>query len=153
MLEKKKPALDWSDDHMVEDWGPSKTQQEYKDDCDIALQMHKAQKTRQLRVKTNEPKFGDFTGIESFQEAQNLVIQTRDIFGKLPAEIQKMFGHSPQALIEWLDNPDNNDEAVKLGLKPKVLKPNKNKAPETVPEAPEPEKTTDFEVKSGDKKE
>jgi phage internal scaffolding protein len=62
------------------------------------------------------PRYGDFTGIGDYHTALNQVIAAEDEFMSLPATLRARFENDPAQLIEFLDNPQNKDEAVQLGL-------------------------------------
>jgi len=64
----------------------------------------------------NPPMYGDFTGIFDFQTAQNAVIHAKQQFMELPAKLRARFDNSPQKLLEFLDDPENRNEAEFLGL-------------------------------------
>lgn len=62
------------------------------------------------------PQSGDFTNIPDFHTAMNLIRQTQQEFLRVPAEIRARFGNDPQALIEFVEDDANRDEAKRLGL-------------------------------------
>jgi len=100
---------------------PSKTQQHFEKECNINNIVARAKVTGLLIdpsvPRRGMPKYGDFTQVTDFQSANNLLIQAREAFSALPAEIRKKFDNNPQNLMAFLENPENNEEAVKLGLK------------------------------------
>jgi len=53
---------------------------------------------------------------ESFHEMLNKVTQVQHTFQRIPARIRSRFANSPAVMMDWLQNPDNRIEAVKLGL-------------------------------------
>jgi phage internal scaffolding protein len=92
------------------------TQQHYKDECDINNILRQFNVTGLLPENTLSPRYGDFTGISDYQSALNQVIAAEDEFMRLPAQIRARFDNDPSNLIEFLENSDNKDEAIKLGL-------------------------------------
>jgi phage internal scaffolding protein len=62
------------------------------------------------------PRYGDFTGIGDYHTALNQVIAAEDEFMSLPAQLRARFENDPAQLINFLDNPENYNEAVSLGL-------------------------------------
>jgi len=70
--------------------------------------------------------YGDFSGITCYQDAIEQVQATNKSFMLLPAAVRLKFGNNPQALFEFLDNPENRPEAISLGLidKPVEMPPN-----------------------------
>jgi phage internal scaffolding protein len=94
----------------------SLAQQHFKDECDINNILRQFNITGLLPEAPLSPRYGDFTGIGDYHTALNQVIAAEDEFMSLPATIRARFGNDPALLIEFLDQPENVDEAVKLGL-------------------------------------
>lgn len=105
--------------------GPSKTEQTHKDRVNIVKIMKKANRIGMMpnmeRIQT--ARYGDFTGANDYQSIMNRVIQANNQFEMLPSEIREKFMNSPAKLIEFLNNPANMDEAVKLGLRKAPIAP------------------------------
>jgi len=108
----------------------SRTQQHFKDETDINNILRQFNITGQLPTKAISPRYGDFTNIGDYHSALNQVIAAEDEFMTLPATLRARFDNDPQELIEFLNNPENKDEAIKLGL---VSKPIAN-VPDITPE-------------------
>lgn len=94
----------------------SRTQQHFKDETDINNILRQFNITGQLPTKAMSPRYGDFSGIGDYHSALNQVIAAEGEFMTLPAQIRGRFNNDPQELIEFLNNPNNKDEAIKLGL-------------------------------------
>jgi len=92
------------------------TQQHFKDECDINNILRQFNVTGLLPQAALTPRYGDFTGISDYQTALNQVIAAEDEFMRLPAELRARFENDPAQLIEFLENSENKDEAIKLGL-------------------------------------
>ena len=93
-----------------------KTRQSEKDSCDINLIVAKARETGFVgHVNRATGHFGVHTGID-FREAMQAIGEAYDAFGELPAEVRRRFDNDPATLIDFIDNPDNLEEAVELGL-------------------------------------
>lgn len=120
-LSHVRTSYDESFDKGTENHQPSLTQQHFEKECNINNIVARAKVTGVLidpTVKRSAiPKFGDFTQVSDFQSANNLLIQAREAFSALPAEIRKKFDNQPQKLMAFLEDPQNNEEAVKLGLR------------------------------------
>jgi phage internal scaffolding protein len=95
---------------------PSLTQQHFKDETDINNILRQFNITGMLPESTLSPRYGDFTGISDYQSALNAVIAAESEFDGLPAQIRARFNNNPEELINFLENDQNYDEAVKLGL-------------------------------------
>lgn len=97
---------------------PSLTQQSAKDECDINLIVENAKRGADISNSLNKkaPMYGDFTGLPSFKDALNVVVKANEMFMSMDAFVRERFGNDPGRLLEFLDNPDNREEAIKLGL-------------------------------------
>jgi len=95
---------------------PSLTQQHFKDETDINNILRQFNITGLLPENALSPRYGDFTGINDYQSALNAVIAAEDGFMALPADLRARFSNNPEELINFLDNPQNKDEAIRLGL-------------------------------------
>lgn len=91
-------------------------QQQFRDECDINTIVTRFGITGELPNGVNMPVSGDFTGVVDFQSAMNLIRQSQEAFYELPADIRERFANDPARVIAFLDNPNNRDEAVKLGI-------------------------------------
>jgi len=90
-------------------------QQHFKDEVNINNIMAKAVRTGFLPQKS-AGSYGDFTNAYDFQSAQNKIIEAQNAFEALPANIRSRFRNEPANLIEFVNNSENYDEAVELGL-------------------------------------
>lgn len=93
---------------------PSKTQQQFKDQCDINRIMRKYN-MRQLP----DPSLGmylDTTDAPTYQKSLEVIINANNSFAALNSEIRKRFHNDPTELLQFLKDPKNTEEAIKLGL-------------------------------------
>lgn len=96
----------------------SMTQQQFKDQVNVNNIIRKYKQTGQIsHLRGSSGVFGDFTQIGSYQEMLDKVINARNLFEQLPSELRTRFQNNPQALIDFLDNPANDEEAIELGLR------------------------------------
>jgi phage internal scaffolding protein len=94
-----------------------RTEQHHKDLVDIHKIIHTYDKTGIIQhVSKAKAEYGDFTMINEYQEALNTVIRSQDAFDALPAKVRQRFGNDPGQFLEFITNPENATEAVKLGL-------------------------------------
>lgn len=70
--------------------------------------------------------FGDFSEEVDLRTALDIANAAESAFAALPADLRTRFGNDPVSMFQFVNNPKNLDEAVKLGL----LK----KKPPTLPE-------------------
>jgi len=94
----------------------SLAQQHFKDECDINNILRQFNITGLLPEAPLSPRYGDFTGIGDYHTALNQVIAAEDEFMRLPADLRARFDNDPAKLIDFLDIPENKNEAIKLGL-------------------------------------
>jgi phage internal scaffolding protein len=95
---------------------PSLAQQHMKDECDINVIVERFGVTGQLPQSPVSPSYGDFSGVTDYHSALNQINATMDDFMALPAKLRVKFDHDPVKLLEFLQNEDNRDEAIHLGL-------------------------------------
>jgi len=101
------------------DNNPSLTVQSEKDGCDINYILNNLQKTGNLPSHARDPssaKFIDVSNITDYQQSLNIVLEAERAFNNLPSEIRTRFNNNPAELIAFTENPQNQDEAVRLGL-------------------------------------
>ncbi len=112
--------------------GTSRTKQSFKEETDINSIMARFQKTGMIEfINKHEPQYGDVTAID-FQTAMQSVATGREMFADLPSKVRDRFNNDPAELLEFLDNPENRDEAILLGL----AKPKPTDEPK-IPDTPE----------------
>lgn len=96
--------------------GPSRTKQEFKDDCDINVLMGKYLRTGQMdHVNHMLPQFEDVSEID-YQAAQNLIADAKSMFLDIPSGIRARFDNDPGKLLDWVHDPRNAKEASDLGF-------------------------------------
>lgn len=120
--------------------GPGKTKQSFKDECDINFIMNKWQRTGEIpanMVGTMKPHYGDYSDGNDYMEACNQVLEAKAAFQSLPAFLRDRFANEPANLLRFLSLPENQEEAIKLGLaeKPEENPPEK---PAETPPTPTP---------------
>ena len=108
--------------------GESLTRQEFKDDCDINRIVDKYTRTGRLPYDAdNLGIYVDVSEVGDYQSALAFVTNAKESFNKLDVNVRKRFENSPQKLLDFLKDPENTDEAIKLGL----AKDGSPKIPET----------------------
>lgn len=123
-----KSGLDFSD-------SPTLTEQHHKDALDPNKIIDNVIRTGSFE-HLNIERFGTFadaTTASTFFEAQMAFRRGQEAFENLPVDIRNRFNNSPEQLLQFLENPANRDESVKLGF----LKPNiAPESPAVVPDTP-----------------
>lgn len=98
---------------------PSMTRQSEMEACDIHNILKQfSQRGFEELVRQNAAagQYADLTNLPDYQEALNTVIAADAAFAALPSQIRERFLNDPQRFVEFLANPDNQDEAIRLGL-------------------------------------
>jgi len=95
--------------------------QSFKAECDINRIVKRYQETGTLpALMGRSPRVPFFADVsvapEDFFSSQLLVSEANDAFMQLPARVRERFGNSPGALLEFLADPANAEEAVSMGL-------------------------------------
>jgi phage internal scaffolding protein len=116
----KKSVLDCQALYKDGKRGP-RVKQAFKEETDINRIMKKYETTGVLpdMIKSN-PQYGDFSNVTDYQQAMNTVILAREQFDGLSAKIRKRFNNSPEAFLAFVEDPENHQEMVELGLAQKL---------------------------------
>lgn len=99
----------------------SLAKQSEAESCDINLIMKKYEATGWLPDNDGRtPTYGDFSTLETFQEALSIVSSAQSAFHALPAEIRAKFSNDPARLVEYVERAQSDGEIaadlVKMGL-------------------------------------
>lgn len=82
-----------------------------------------------------QPFYGDVSELGGLQEALIKVREADELFMSYPAELRERFENDPVKMVDFLSDPGNLDEAVKLGLaQPRPVDP--VEPPSGIPESP-----------------
>jgi phage internal scaffolding protein len=95
---------------------PSLTQQQFAEESDINNIVDRFMKTGHIPNAASMPQYADYEGVFDFQTAMNVVRQADENFMRMDAKVRARFHNSPQEFLEFFANPDNAQEAVRLGL-------------------------------------
>lgn len=102
----------------------SRTQQSFKEECDINRILAKFRKTGELSHLTDhEPQYGDFSSSVDYKEALDRVHAAQADFDGLSARVRARMQNNPANLLAFMDDPENEDEARELGLLPQLEHP------------------------------
>jgi len=96
----------------------SLTKQEFKEECDANEILRRAANGQDLSAVLNSrvAQYGDFTNIPDFRESMDLIARANGMFMQLDWKLRERFGNDPAKLMDFLQDPENRDEAVRLGL-------------------------------------
>ncbi len=105
--------------------GESRAKQSFAKECDINFIMARYQKSGAVtHVNRHGADYGFATSLD-FAESMRVVIKGQEMFDDLPSSIRSRFGNQPGAFLEFVQEEENYDEMVELGLieKPEVVEP------------------------------
>lgn len=94
---------------------PTRAKQEFREECDINRIMMQYARTGEL-PQVQGAVYGDFINTQSYHDMQNTLLEAQSAFKTLPADIRKTFNNDPAQVIDFLNNPNNKEKAIELGL-------------------------------------
>lgn len=98
--------------------GPTMTKKSQQDETDINNIIKRYDRTGVLsHMAAHEPVYMDVDPI-TFQDAMQTVINAQQAFESLPSSIRSKFSNNPKEFLEYVQDPNNKDEAIELGLLP-----------------------------------
>lgn len=111
--------------------GRSKTRQEFTKECDINRIVNTFKTTGHLPFNGKESLgiYADVSELPDFKSSLDFIIYAKDSFNKLDVNVRERFHNSPAELMDFLKNPENDEEGRKLGLIQPKRPPEKNPAP------------------------
>ena len=111
---------------------PSRTDTSFKAQCDVNNIISKWKKTGQINhLNTNQGQYADYSDLPDLQTALTTVIQATKTFEQLPANVRKYFSNDPVEMYNFLQDPQNDSEAIRLGLKTSRIVPNPEETSES----------------------
>lgn len=97
--------------------GESLTQQHFAKDADVRNIIKQYDKTGLIaNVNRGVAQYGDYSEINEYREALDMVNMANDNFMQLPAELREMFGNDAGTFFEFATDPKNKDKMIELGL-------------------------------------
>lgn len=100
----------------------SRTQQQFKTECDVNTIMAKYKKTGMINhFNKHQGFYGDFADGVDYRENLERLSRAQESFDDLPATVRKRFDNDPSKLLEFLSRKENKEEAITLGLIPKPV--------------------------------
>lgn len=117
----------------------SMTQQSFIKECDVNNILKKYQKTGIIEhAKTHGGSYEDLSEPCDYQTALNVVIAAQESFLTLPSSVRKRFSNDPQQFLEFVNNPDNIDEMIDMGLAHRASSQAPLETESVAPAEPEP---------------
>ncbi len=100
----------------------SRTKQDLRESTDINKIVAKATLTGVLGTGIpgfRKAQYGDFSSAGDFMAQQNKIVKFNHMFEEMSADIRAKFHNQPGELLEFVNNPENKEECISLGLLPK----------------------------------
>mgnify|MGYP000095638379 CR=1 FL=1 len=119
--------------------GESLTQQSHAAAADVRNIIKQYDRTGLIaNVNKGIAQYGDYSEINEYAEALNIVRIANENFSALPSHIRQQFNNNAGLFFEFATDPKNSEEMIKLGLKeaPKIVEEATKKS-ETAPPAPQ----------------
>ena len=104
----------------------SKTNQKWKNKADIRYIVRKNKIARLNQINPNLVEdrgqaMAVFDSSVTYHDMMNQCAAVNSAFQRLPADVQRRFSHDVRNLIDFVNDPQNKDECVKLGLLPQNI--------------------------------
>lgn len=119
---------------------PSLTKQSFKDECDVNNIVKKHSVTGiYTHINERSAQYADVTEIPDYQTAMQTVASANQLFGTLPSQLRKRFNNDPAEYLAFVQNEDNLDEMVRLGMAvPRPTPSEPSKTPDKAVSEPAP---------------
>lgn len=127
---------------MTEPKGESLTQQHFAHEADVRNIIKQYDKTGLIaNVQKGVAQYGDYSEVNEYREALDLVNEANGMFAELPAELREMFQNNAGTFLEFATNPENESKMVELGLKeaPPYVRETPKEAENKAAEPPAPQ--------------
>lgn len=115
---RNRTVLDCSGDDII-------VEQNHKQEVDInnIIRRHGIDMIAKTAAMSQPQYIMDENPNNDFQEAMLIVAKARESFESMPSHIRKRFSNSPAEYLDFVQNPQNKDELIKLGLATEPPKP------------------------------
>lgn len=97
----------------------TRVKQSFVAECDINNILKQYSATGQLKhisARAQQGAYRDLPDEVDFQYAQNVVAQASQAFATLPSRTRDRFNNDPVKFLEFMSDPENAPEAIRLGL-------------------------------------
>lgn len=107
--------------------GPTKTQQQFKDQCDVNNIIRKYNQTNEItHLARTRGVYADISTIGDYADSLTKVMSAQEAFLTLPATVRRDFSNDPGQLLSFMKDPANFEKCVEYGLFEKPIVPNVN---------------------------
>lgn len=115
---RKKVTLDCSVDDLL-------TEQSHKDEVNInnIVKRHGIDMIQKVAQLNQGEYLMDDIPTNDFMESMNIVLKAQQTFSQLPSEVRKQFNNQPAEFMDFVQNPDNGQALVDMGLAQRITSP------------------------------
>lgn len=99
--------------------GVSRTQQHFKDDCDVNIIIDRFMKTGVAPQIAEGFHYSDVSEVGDFRQQMEAVRHGQETFESLPSQVREQFKNDAAAFFEFVSDPDNLSALQDMGLAPK----------------------------------
>lgn len=97
--------------------GESVTQQHFAEETKINNIIAFHDRTGIIKnVQKGVAQYGDFTLVNEYRDALDMIREADEVFMELPSEIRKQFNNNAGDFLEFAGNPENSKAMVEMGL-------------------------------------
>lgn len=107
---------DSSVDDVIYNNEPSLTEKFHADSVDINNIVDQYLRGATVPGNSRVPRYIDCTDIMSYQDSLDMVRCVNEQFDSLPAKLRGFFDNDPGQYFEFVNDPDNLEESIRLGL-------------------------------------
>lgn len=105
------------EDKGLECLDPSLTHQSFADECNYNNVLAKWENSGLItHINPNSPVYADVSDLGDYQSALELIRSAQSSFDALPSSVRDRFNNDPAKLLEFVQDPKNEAEALRLGL-------------------------------------
>lgn len=95
---------------------PSKTKQEFKQECNINHIVELYKKGAPLPLQITAGQFSDVSELGDYKTALDTVMEAERVFKTLPLVIKQAVNNTAAGFIDYVNDPSNKDQLVDWGL-------------------------------------
>lgn len=92
------------------------TEQKHKDDTDINVLLSRFDRRHALEFRSDNVGHFGFADAVTFQDAMYIVAKGNSMFEEMPSHLRQKFENNPAKFLSFVQNPENAEKMVKLGL-------------------------------------
>ena len=124
--------------------GDSLTQQSHAAAADVRNIIKQYDRTGLIaNVNKGIAQYGDYSEINEYAEALNMVREANESFAEIPSHIREQFGNNAGIFFEFATDPKNKEKMIEMGLakapvpKDKMVREEPKKSETAPPTSPE----------------